>query len=102
MRRYIDSPAAAPAMRTTTTSTAAMLAAVFMESSPVVRIDAVSVGPPVEVVLQDDRGRRRIEARLALPPVALANGETTLGVATREALVLFDDRKAGAVSQGAD
>src|SRR5687767_2616170 len=52
-----------------------------------------TAAPGVEIVLQDDSGRRRIELLLPGPPVLLALREPALGLDARQALVLQHDRQ---------
>src|SRR6267143_535112 len=53
----------------------------------------------IEVVLQDDCRRGRIQPCLTRTPVLLRQRETALGLAAREPLVLKCDRKCGFRSQ---
>src|SRR5687767_6203344 len=55
--------------------------------------------PRVEIVLQDDRGRRRIEFLLPGAPVLLTRREPALRLDAREPLVLQHDRQLRAEGQ---
>src|SRR5207244_4802728 len=48
---------------------------------------------PVEVVLQDNRRRRRVDELLATAPVALGRRETLLRFVTRESLAFCRNRQ---------
>ncbi len=51
---------------------------------------------PIQIILQDDRGGRGVELRLAPAPVALAARQAALRFAARQTLVLGHDRHARA------
>ena len=53
----------------------------------------------VEIVLQDDRGRRGVELRFAFPPILFATRQQAFGFAAAEPLVLQDDRHTHALLQ---
>src|SRR5438874_7210687 len=60
--------------------------------------DVTSLCPSfsVEVILQDDRGRGRVELLFALPPITLADREAALGLAARQSLVFRGNGDRGA------
>src|SRR5437899_4547627 len=66
--------------------------------------DVTSLCPSfsVEVILQDDRGRGRVELLFALPPITLADREAALGLAARQSLVFRGNGDRGAGRQRRD
>src|SRR5262245_40999223 len=55
--------------------------------------NAFAALPAIEILLEDDRRRRRIEPLLSRAPVLLADRESALGLAAGQTLVLKDHRK---------
>ena len=56
----------------------------------------------IQVVLQQDRGRRGIEPRLAPTPVAFADRQSRVGFVAGQSLILRDDRDRDSRTQRAD
>src|SRR5262245_37608744 len=90
---YMPKPAAAPATSTTTMSSARRIRFTSDRLRFMLRFSGRCMRPAVEIVLQDDRGRRRVETGLACPPVLFASRQATLGLDARQALVLENDRQ---------
>src|SRR5262249_18113270 len=66
---------------------------------PVRRMTLLPALPAIEILLEDDRRRRRIEPLLPRAPVLLADREPAFGLAAGQTLVLKHHRKIGALSK---
>ena len=96
---YTPSPAAAPATRTTTMSSARRILFTSGRRCFILFLGHRCVRPAVEIVLQDDSGGSGVQAGLPRSPVLVASRQATLGFDTRQALVLKDDRQRRATAQ---
>src|SRR5262249_58053665 len=64
---------------------------------PVRRMTLLPALPAIEILLEDDRRRRRIEPLLPRAPVLLADREPAFGLAAGQTLVLKHHRNIGAL-----